>query len=474
MIPTVAAHIVAIVEFFLGAIGGGIGVWIWVTHNRRKRETRGAPADLHHTLDLLRRAVAADIACTVAEKEEPVVAHKTPRPGPDMIDKATATARLALGDGRMHISREGGHIIAVGDGKIGASIARGGQSYSDDEVDQVVVDLRRIVAGLRVQQVHSDSRLRSRHGESASILNESVEGLALALCEAASALSDRPSAVIVRDITTKTARVEAVSHGVDKRLLDRSITTDSAIGRACSGDAPVVGDSAKELFGHEVADRRKGEDKGTAYPLRDGREGVGAVVLFGPIESVDPGLRERVMWLAIDAGPRMASAAAIRAAEKRAMTDELTGLPNRRALDRATTAQPEHPCAMLALDLDHFKRVNDTFGHAAGDSALQHVSKVIASMLGRERDIVARVGGEEFAVWLPGAPGEKAKEVAESIREAVETKTWEWAGSEITLTCSIGVATCPESTSQVANLATTADAALYRAKERGRNRVESA
>jgi len=105
MIPTIAAHIVAIVEFLLGAVGGGIVVWLWVSHHRRQREARGAPADLHHTLDLLRRAVAADVACTVAEKEEPVVANKTPRPGPDLIDKATSVARLALGDGRMHISR---------------------------------------------------------------------------------------------------------------------------------------------------------------------------------------------------------------------------------------------------------------------------------------------------------------------------------------------------------------------------------
>ncbi len=474
MIPTTAAHIVAIVEFVLGAIGGGIVVWLWTNHNRRRRYARGAPADLHHTLDLLRRAVGADVACSVADREEPVVANKTPRPSPELVDKATSVARLALGDGRMHIAKEGEFVVAVGDGKIGASIAREKEAYTDDEIDQIVVDLRRIVAGLRVQQVHSDNRLRARDSESASILSESVEGLALALCEAASALCDRPTAVIVRDITTKTARVEAVSHGVDKRLLDRNITTDSAIGRACSGDAPVVGDSAKELYGQEVSDRRKGEERGTAYPLRDGREGIGALVVFGPIESLDPGLRERVMWLAIDAGPRMASAAAIRAAEKRAMTDELTGLPNRRALERATSTHADEPCAMLALDLDHFKRVNDTFGHAAGDSALQHVSKVLLGNLGRERDMVARVGGEEFAVWLPGAPGEKAAEVAETIRGAVEGNPWEWAGSEIKLTCSIGVATCPGSVSQVANLATTADAALYRAKERGRNRVESA
>lgn len=474
MIPTAAAHIVAIVEFFLGAVSGGIVIWLWVSRNRRLRVARGMPSDLHHTLDLLRRAVGADVACTVAEKEEPVIANKTPRPAPDLIAKATATARLALGDGRMHILNDGAHIVAVGDGKIGASIARGGEPYGDDEIDQIVVDLRRVVAGLRVQHLHSDSRLRTRPGESASILNESVEGMALALCEAASALTDRPSAIIVRDFATKTVKVEAVSHGVDKRILDFKIADDSAIGRACSGDAPVVGDSAKELFGYETKDRRKWEERGTAYPLRDGREGVGALVIFGPIESLDPGLRERVMWLAIDAGPRMAGAAAIRAADKRAMTDELTGLPNRRALDRAVAAQPEPPCAMLALDLDHFKRVNDTFGHAAGDSALQHVSKILESMLHRERDIVARVGGEEFAVWLPGAPGEKAAEVAESIRDAVESNPWEWAGSQIKLTLSIGVASCPESVSQVANLPTTADAALYRAKERGRNRVESA
>jgi diguanylate cyclase (GGDEF)-like protein len=475
MMPEMVTHIVAVVEFTLGAIAGTIATWLWVRSHRSRREARGTPADLHHTLDLLRRATEAEVACSVSEDDEdPVVATGNPRPSPELIDKTIATAKLALGDGRMHINRDDELIVAVGDGTVGAAISSGREGYTENDIDDFVVDLRRIVAGLRVQKAHSQSRLRRGPSDNTSILNESVDGMALALCEAACALTDRPTAVVVRDITTRTARIEAVSHGVDRRLLDMNISTDSAVGRACSGDAPVVGDSGKELFGTPRDNRRKHEDKGTAFPLRDGREGVGALVVFGSIEDIDPGLRERVMWLAIDAGPRLASAAAIRAAEKRAMTDELTGLPNRRALDRAVATDHELPCSMLALDLDHFKRVNDTFGHAAGDSALQHVSKVVASALQRENDLVARIGGEEFAVWLPGAPKSKAVDMGETIRAAVEGSPWHWAGSEIRLTLSAGVASCPDSVSQIANLYTTADAALYRAKELGRNRVEAA
>ncbi|MFQ5551741.1 MAG: GGDEF domain-containing protein, partial [Gemmatimonadales bacterium] len=271
----------------------------------------------------------------------------------------------------------------------------------------------------------------------------------------------------------KTIKIEAVSNGVDKRLKDLKIVGDSAVGRASMGDAPIVGHSARELFGAEHEDRRRNEEHGIAVPVRDGRDGVGALVVFGTVEGLDPGLRERVMWMALDAGPRLASAIAVRAAERRAMTDELTGLPNRRGLERVTSASPQLPCSILAVDLDHFKRVNDTFGHAAGDDALKHFSRILTHTL-RDGDLAARIGGEEFAVWLPRTDRSSALEVAERLRYTAEERTWKWAGSEISITCSIGVASCPESVSQVANLGTTADAALYRAKELGRNRVESA
>ncbi len=92
----------------------------------------------------------------------------------------------------------------------------------------------------------------------------------------------------------------------------------------------------------------------------------------------------------------------------------------------------------------------------------------------RDRDLVARIGGEEFAVWLPGTPMSEGMEVAERIRRAVETEAWHWNGSRYPLTVSCGVAAFPESVGDVNNLRGTADAALYRAKQDGRNRVAQA
>ena len=156
------------------------------------------------------------------------------------------------------------------------------------------------------------------------------------------------------------------------------------------------------------------------------------------------------------------------------MTDDLTGLPNRRALERAMGSQGAgDPCSLVIIDLDHFKQVNDTLGHAAGDAALQHVSRIFKSGL-RDIDLAARIGGEEFALWLPGTNLEAAGEVAERARRNAESTPWEWAGSEMKISCSLGVASVPETVTQVANLYTTADAALYRAKGAGRNRVELA
>ncbi|MFQ5551454.1 MAG: hypothetical protein ACE5FJ_09490, partial [Gemmatimonadales bacterium] len=192
--------LIAIIEFLLGGVAGGVVVWIWIRRHRRMRERKTTPADLHHTLDLLRRALRGSVVCTVGKDEEPVVSTMDPRPIPEYVSKVVATARLAMGDGRMHLLREDTTILAVGDWDVGAAVA------SDDElpdamVDEAVGDLRRIVAGVRVQKLHTESALALSNregGRAESGLRESVEGLAIALCEAARALTDRPAAVVVR------------------------------------------------------------------------------------------------------------------------------------------------------------------------------------------------------------------------------------------------------------------------------------
>jgi diguanylate cyclase (GGDEF)-like protein len=158
-----------------------------------------------------------------------------------------------------------------------------------------------------------------------------------------------------------------------------------------------------------------------------------------------------------------------------ASTDELTGLANRRALmafvnDAVERAHRDAMAlAVLMIDIDHFKRINDSHGHAVGDQVLRHASRVLASGL-RERDRLGRVGGEEFVSVLPGATLAQARQVAERMRNAIEAARLIGPSGEVRFTVSIGVAGARTAESADA-LLERADAALYAAKNGGRNAV---
>ena len=157
-----------------------------------------------------------------------------------------------------------------------------------------------------------------------------------------------------------------------------------------------------------------------------------------------------------------------------ALTDPLTGFYNRRYLDAhldallARSSESPDSAAVLLLDIDFFKRVNDTYGHAAGDEVLKVVSGRVADQL-RSSDTLARYGGEEFVVVMPNQEIHKAMAVAERVRTMIERLSVEIEGQEIRTTVSIGVATSYPGDSPD-TLLRRADEALYRAKETGRNR----
>ena len=163
-----------------------------------------------------------------------------------------------------------------------------------------------------------------------------------------------------------------------------------------------------------------------------------------------------------------------------ASQDPLTGAANRRALMQAletelARASRQHtPLALLMVDIDHFKRVNDHYGHLAGDHVLRHIVGVLRQRL-RASDVLGRYGGEEFMVLLPGTDLHGAAQLAEQLRQAVQAAPCEWQGQHIPFTVSIGVAASadtpadPSRTSEA--LLQAADQALYRAKDDGRNRV---
>ncbi|ABM95653.1 MULTISPECIES: GGDEF domain-containing protein [unclassified Methylibium] len=158
--------------------------------------------------------------------------------------------------------------------------------------------------------------------------------------------------------------------------------------------------------------------------------------------------------------------------------DALTGLANRRqfdlALERETdrVARSGEAALVLLLDIDHFKRVNDTYGHAAGDMVLQAVARTLQECV-RPMDTVARYGGEEFAIVLPNCPPAFAQAAAERVRRAVEARTVPLPqGTMLSVTLSAGGAFAPPWVRSSARLWTErADAQLYRAKAEGRNRT---
>ncbi len=158
-----------------------------------------------------------------------------------------------------------------------------------------------------------------------------------------------------------------------------------------------------------------------------------------------------------------------------AMTDLLTGLWNRRAFleaaDRliAQRTRKSLPISVLLFDLDRFKLINDRFGHAAGDEALKVFARTASESM-RTNDMIARLGGEEFAAILPGNAVD-ATIVAERLRAAFEAADIEISGQKIAATVSVGVATAVPPV-QIETLLASADTALYRAKANGRNRVE--
>jgi diguanylate cyclase (GGDEF)-like protein len=179
----------------------------------------------------------------------------------------------------------------------------------------------------------------------------------------------------------------------------------------------------------------------------------------------------------VQAAPVLANLRNLAIAALRAATDSLTGLPNARAVGDtvkrmvAQAGRTSRPLAAALLDLDHFKQVNDTFGHGRGDDVLAAVGAALRDGL-RESDFIGRMGGEEFVMLLPATDRAGAVAAAEKIRAAVAAITVPGVQRQITI--SIGIAVIPEHAGDADGLLREADRALYTAKERGRNRVEVA
>ena len=213
-----------------------------------------------------------------------------------------------------------------------------------------------------------------------------------------------------------------------------------------------------------------------AVPLQTEDRIVGALILSRRAERSWSVADNRLLrWSAREMSVALARAFAFEEAEDKANVDALTGLPNRRYLDELlTTVGPRRRSAerlgALMIDLDHFKRLNDVYGHAAGDRVLRLVAEQIAAAV-RADDTPARYGGEEFAVVLRRASPEQAVAVAERIRRQIAAIPPSALGTHEPVSVSIGVAVARDTETDTQALLADADAALYRAKRDGRNRV---
>jgi diguanylate cyclase (GGDEF)-like protein len=228
--------------------------------------------------------------------------------------------------------------------------------------------------------------------------------------------------------------------------------------------APVVADSEHvvAVVGRLIADPPQAPYVAPALAARIPQRGPGSSISFEAIGTIPAAFSATALAAADSVRDAARRGHAI---EQLAYRDELTGLWNRRACDDRLLALAEKrssPTAVLMLDIDKFKTINDTYGHEAGDAALVHVAEMIAAAI-RPSDFASRFGGDEFMILLPSTTAQQAMVVAERIRVAVEKNLVDPA-----VTVSIGVALTSES-SLTTRLAV--DGALYRAKDTGRNQI---
>jgi diguanylate cyclase (GGDEF)-like protein len=342
---------------------------------------------------------------------------------------------------------------------------------------EVETDLRRLADGLRRRpQIIEMAQARTQE-----VSLESVGSVGLRLAYQLERILDGQVVVAALESAldptgsggAPRARVVGVSGRGDRRLLDTVLPAESEMARVAAGMLDAIQLEGDPLGG-VVADRRQRPGTVLVLPIRAGERAVGAAALWLPHGREPIGaVRAEVLAALANAGPRVVTGLEADRLKARATVDPLTSLLNRRGLDAVLNRVDVGEGAMVYADLDRFKELNDKLGHPAGDAALMHFARIIREQI-RTGDVGARIGGEEFAIWLPGTGLELGARIAERVRLKLGTTPWDWRGKAWPLSASFGVAACPETASQVAELLAQADAALYVAKNSGRNRVEKA
>ncbi len=270
----------------------------------------------------------------------------------------------------------------------------------------------------------------------------------------------------LREVTARFGEALAATH--DPAQLVRIVVESAA--EATGADGGVVLGPHGELA--RAGDPDAGAER-IAFPLRAGESDFGSLVLSG--DSFDADDIETGASLAAQAVVALENARLHRIVERQALVDSLTGLANRRSVEETLRAElaraarfGDQICVVLA-DLDDFKQVNDSFGHAAGDTVLRAFAQTLQETV-RESDVAGRWGGEEFALVLTGTDAPGGARFAERARAAIAERVVVVEGAALSVSASFGVASYPECP-ELGELLAAADTALYAAKRQGKNRV---
>ena len=467
-------------QLWLAAIGVALGAVGGYTlggirrSQRRPAPPRGVAPHLlpDPALAWLRRSIGAAGVWTLeaAEGGGRLLHHALDHESslPDEVADAVETrlATLARGPVGGHVERLSGGTLVAESGPGAAAAALLPLEAGVAAIEDAHYALAELLEGLRQRPVVRDIGRPQDQGTA-----ESVESVGLRLASQLERITG--GQVVVAAALADGVRVIGTSPNADPRLRDVEAPEQSWLAKAARGEEPEEPLQADPLD-DVVPDRRRRAGEWHVRAIRSEHEVVGAVaVLLGPDQPLAGAMAAEMLGALTNAGPRLFEARALQQSRHAMMTDALTGLPNRRGLDAVLFRLGDPAGVYIAADLDKFKTLNDTHGHAAGDAGLVHFARVLRAQV-RGSDVAARVGGEEFAIWLPGQTLDEGVRVAERIRNHLGTSRLAWQGHQWPMSASFGVAACPETSRHRENLGRQADAALYRAKELGRNRVEVA
>ena len=383
--------------------------------------------------------------------------------------------------------------VLVGDDCVGAisASAQAGLREGRDALRRWLPRYAAHVAMLdNLLEKRRDAALHNR--QMAALLNaahefqagRSIDALGQSICDAALRVTAAERVALVRwhsEAGQGSVQHTSAQHWV---AAGTAVTSYAHTGAACVSALPHVWEDARfldgdtPLFGGE--ERRRPHVSVAVVPFSRNGVVIGALVLEGG----SPGdLRQRdvrnVRLLTALAAVSLETVWEMEKVAQRALTDPLTGLANRRHFDEyysrmlAAVDRGGEGLSLIIADVDFFKRVNDSYGHAAGDAVLKAVAATIRDSA-RAVDLCARFGGEEIVLVLPSTSLAAACEVAERLRQAVSRRVVRCEGREIMVTASFGVASYPESAHGRDAVFPAADRALYRAKHDGRNCVRFA